>query len=313
MNFGEGIKAEILSKPPKDFHCKRAFLAGFIRGSGEIFLDGKKLGLQFNVFSKEAASLITSLLKVVFNCDVQEIVASEDRLNKRDKFTVSVVGDDAVTILTSLDILKKSDGDYVVNLKFYGELTEKECCLRSFIKGLFLAVGACVVPSDNASDSGYHLEMQFSHYTPASETEEILGKFGIDAKVMRRKELYVLYIKSGEGIKDFTAFLPAPKSMLKLTGLMIDRELKNKTNRQKNCDLGNVSRQVEAAAKQIEAVNEVEKKRGLDFLGAELSATARARRENPEDTLAELAERLGISKSCLNHRLRKIVEISERI
>jgi DNA-binding protein WhiA len=175
-------------------------------------------------------------------------------------------------------------------------------------------VGNCTVPTANDSvNTGYHLELSFSHYTPALQTSEKLAENNVITKITRRRESYIVYIKSAEEIKDFIAFLPAPVSVLKLTDLIINREIVNDSNRRKNCDLGNVSKQVEAAAKQISAIEKIEKTIGLESLKQDLALTAKARKEFSEDTLMELAERLDVSKSCLNHRLRKIVCIANEL
>lgn len=314
MNFGESLKAEIFSKQPRDMHCKKAFLAGIIRGSGEIFDNNGELGFQFKVFSDEIAMQVALLLKSVFNYDVREVSVSEDRLNLKDNFVISVSGRKALEILKDLGVIIEQDGEEVVSLKFYGEITEKECCLRSFIKGLYVSSGSCTIPGERyQSKTGYHLEIVFSHYTPALETSEKLAEYGVLTKITRRKDSYIVYIKSADDIKDFMAFLPAPVSVLKLTEIMINRDLSNNSNRQKNCDLGNVTRQIEAAQKQIEAVEKISEIIGLDTLKPDLKETAIIRRENPEDTLLELAEKLNVTKSCLNHRLRKIVSIANEL
>jgi len=94
---------------------------------------------------------------------------------------------------------------------------------------------------------------------------------------------------------------------------MINRELVNNTNRRKNCDLGNLNRQVEAVAKQTDAIKKIQATIGLDSLKKDLLETANARLNNPDETLSELAEILGVTKSCLNHRLRKLVAIADEI
>ena len=94
---------------------------------------------------------------------------------------------------------------------------------------------------------------------------------------------------------------------------MINRELVNNTNRRKNCDLGNLNRQVEAVAKQTDAIKKIQANLGLETLKKDLRETAQARLDNPDETLNELAEILGVTKSCLNHRLRKIVAIADEI
>ena len=314
MNFLDSVKKEILSKNVKERHCKKAFIAGLIRGSGSLYEDGEDVGLLIRAADEETAMYIENSLKNLFDYDVREVSVAEDKLNKKDKFYLSISGEGSYEILQSLGILFEKDGELAVNLKFYGEMTEKECCLRSFIRGLFVATGNCTLPNENESSStGYHLELNFSQYTPALETSEKLAEFGVLTKITRRRDGYIVYIKSAEEIKDFLAFLPAPVSVLKLTDLMINRELSNNSNRQKNCDLGNVNKQVEAAAKQIEAIKRISETIGLDTLKKDLAETAKARVENPEETLSELAERLDVTKSCLNHRLRKLVLIASEL
>lgn len=314
MNFGERIKKEILSKSIKDTHCKKAFIAGIIRGSGRLYEKDDCLGLEFSVADEETAMFMTLAVKSLFNYDVREVSVSEDRLNKKDRFVLNISGERAEDILKELEILVEDQNGLAVNLKFYGELTKKECCLHAFIRGLFVSVGGCTLPTDNKKTStGYHLEMVFSHYTPAFETSEKLASFGVKSKITRRLKSFVLYIKSAEEIKDFVAFLPAPVSVLKLTDLMINREIVNYSNRQKNCDIANVNKQVEASGKQLEAIEKIDQAIGLTSLKEDLKITAIARKENPEMTLVELAQSLNITKSCLNHRLRKLVQIAKEV
>lgn len=314
MNFGETVKKEILSKNIKESHCRKAFIAGMLRGSGKLYEKDGEIGLEFTVPDEETAMFMTANFKSLFDYDVREITVEEDRLNKRDKFTLSISGSRTQEILEELGILLKENGETVVNLKFYGALTERECCVKAFVRGLFVSAGGCTLPSDNGeSSTGYHLELVFSHYTPALETSEKLAEFGIITKITRRKENYLVYIKSAEGIKDFIAFLPAPVAVLKMTDLMINREITNYSNRQKNCDIANLNKTVDAAAKQLAAIDKIDRIIGLDALKSDIKETAKARRENPDETLSELAERLKIGKSCLNHRLRKIVHIANEL
>lgn len=314
MNFSENVKREILSKQIKDKHCKKAFIAGLIRGSGVLYEKDGELGLEFKVPDEQTAMTLSSMLYQLFDYQVREVSIEEDKLNKRDNFFLSISGERAEEILTELGILLYDEQGVAVDLKLFGDITEKECCTRAFIRGLFVATGRCILPSkkDN-SNTGYHLEIGFSHYAPALETSEKLAEFGILTKIVKRREGYIVYIKSAEEIKDFIAFLPAPVSVLKITDLIINRELNNKINRQKNCDLGNVSKQIEASAKHVQAIEKIQSTIGIDSLKPDLFETAQARLNYPDETLLELSERLNISKSCLNHRLRKIVVISNQL
>ena len=316
MNFGESVKEEIFSKKIKEDHCKRAFLAGLVRGNGVLFESENGYGLSFKIAGEIRAYKSAELIREVFGFDVREMSVSEDRLNRRDLFEITVTGKDADRLLSELGILVDSDGGKAV-AGFFGKLTERECCFRSFLRGLFVSAGSCTVPSGkDAAKTGYHAELCFSHAGSAELTAKELLKRGIKSNITRRKGDYVLYIKSAEEIKDFIAFLGTPKAVLKLTDVMIEREIVNVTNRRKNCDLGNVNRQIEAQEKIIRAIERIEnaeKAGAKSLLKPELRLVANARKDFQDDTLKELAERLSITKSCLNHRLRKISEIAEKL
>ena len=313
MNLGEKIKAELIGKPIKSIQEKKAFLAGILRGAGGIFDNDGEVGLQFYLSDEKVVEYVGELLFAVYNFQVREVSVGADKLNKRDKFSVFVTGEVAFNILKDLEVLVEDGEDLRVNFNFYGELTKKENCLFYFLAGLFVSSGRCTAPDYSKASTGYHLELVFSSEIPAEQTAKILQERDISARVMRRKESFVVYIKSAESIKDFLALIRAYVSVLHITELMVSRGMSNKSNRQKNCDLGNVNKQVEASAKQIEAIKKIEKVKGLTYLSEELLRVARARQENPDETLLELSERLGISKSCLNHRLRKIISISQEI
>lgn len=314
MNFVNIVKNEILDKPIKEEHCKKAFIAGLMRGSGKLYEVDGEIGLEFRVSDEKSAMIVSSYLYSLYSYEVREMEVSEDYLNKKDRFLINVSGQQAEEILVDLGILINEGDTFAVNFNFYNKIIERNCCLRSFIKGLFYASGSCNVPSDkNRTKTGYHLEIAFSHSQPAMETAHELLKNGVNSKIMKRKDSYVLYIKSVEEIKNFFAFLPVPKAVLKLTDLMINRELSNNSNRQKNCDMANLNKQVEAVFKQIEAIDFIDNKIGLVSLKQNLLLVAIARKENPEDSLSDIADKLAISKSCLNHRLRKIMEIATQL
>ncbi len=316
MNFGREIKNEIISKPIKENCCKKAFLAGYIRGNGVITYDeDDNIGLSFSVFDEMTAIFIQNVFGEVFGKEITEVSVSNDRLNNRDKFSFSLSGEFSRGVLTSLGIIKTfENNDVVVNLRLFDGVADKDCCVRSFFRGLFISAGNCSVPSKaEGNKTGFHAELCFSHSAPASIVSEKLLSASIRTKITRRKDNYVVYIKSGEEIKDFVAFLGAPKMVLKLTDMIIDRELSNITNRQMNCDMGNVTRQIQATEKNINAINLIKEKIGLDALKDDLKQTAIYRIDYPDDTLSELADRLNITKSCLNHRLRKIISISKEI
>ena len=310
MNFGQTIKNEIINRPIKDDEEKKYFLLGIIRGAGSLFSKDDEIGLDINLSDELTAITVSNYLNTLFNYEVREVSVTEDRLNKKDKFVLSVVGDGALEVLELLKIVVPDEDGAKVNFDFYGDALKDERYFKAFIRGLFISSGVCTVPDFENDKTKYHLELSFSHNNTALSTLEQLEKFGIKSKITRRKDEFIVYIKSAEEIKDFLAFLPVPVSVIKLSDVIVKREFINEVNRRKNCDLGNVNRQIEASRKVLNAIEKIQKTAGLDSLKDDLYIVAKARQNNPEETMQELADRLNISKSCLNHRLRKIISIA---
>ncbi len=309
MNFGEQIKDEIFLKPMKDRAIQIAFIAGIIRSTGVLFEEDGSLGLYFTVAMEERAFKIASMLERLFDYQVREIDVKEDRLNKKDRFEMVISGKKALPILEELGVVTVNEGDITVEYDFFGKVVNDAETFKAFIRGLFVGAGNCTVPDENTeSGTGYHLELVFSHNVTAETTANRLSEYGINGKIIRRKESFVFYIKSADAIKDFLAFLPAPKSVLNFTDVMVRREFINDVNRKKNCDLGNVTRQVNASIKITEAIETLKMSGLYDGLKKELRDTADKKLEFPDDSYEELAARLSITKSCLNHRFRKLVE-----
>ena len=314
MTFLQSVREEILNKPIKDKNLKKAFLSGVIRGNGDLFSDESGLGLDFSLKDERAASFVSECFTDVYGFMLRDVSVYEDALNKSDVFTFSIKGENAEKILFDLGILVHNGNDYAVSLKFYQKDAPPEF-LSAFLRGLFLSCGKATVPSnDKSKKTRYHSEFVFSHSAPAFDTADILGKVGVSAGIVRRKSSYVVYTKSGEEMKNFFAFLKLPATVLTITDLMVSGEMTNMINRRKNCDIGNVVRQMDASEKQTAAIGYIKKTVGLEYLKkSDLIETAKARLDNPEDSVSELSEKLGVGKSCLNHRFRKIAAIADEL
>ncbi len=313
MNFGDIIKNEILSKNIREVDCQKAFIAGIVRGTGSLFYKGEELGLIFRVSGEQTAMVVSNYFTSAFNYDLREVSVSPSNLNKKDVYEFTLLDETLYDILEELGVIVNTEKGYEVSFDLFALYKESEPLMRAFIKGLFISSGSCTVPSENSKHTGYHLEISFSHPEPASQVNLFFNSISLNGKVILRKGNYVLYLKSADEIKDFIAYLPAPVSVLKITDIIINREMINNVNRKKNCDISNVSKQVEASMIQVNAINKIIKEKGLDYFKEDLRQVATFRLKYQEDTLTELAEKLGITKSCLNHRLRKIVEIYKNL
>lgn len=187
-------------------------------------------------------------------------------------------------------------------------VVEEDCCKLAFCRGAFLAGGAVTDPGKD-----YHLEWVTSHIGVSRAFPVILRELGFETKQARRKGNYVTYVKQSGKLEDMLTALGAGVCAMEVMNAKIEKDLRNGANRQVNCDAANLDKVVQAAQAQIEAIQRLEAAGVLSALPEKLQKTARLRLAQPESTLAQLAEELDppVSKSCLNHRLRKLLALAD--
>lgn len=188
----------------------------------------------------------------------------------------------------------------------YGVL-EDSCCQAAFFRGAFLAGGSILDPQKR-----YHLEFTTSHYHVARELQPLMSELELAPKTVVRGANYVTYFKKSEAISDFLTTIGAPLAAMEIMNTKLEKNIYNKVNRRSNCDMANLDKAVAAAQKQIAAIGRLQRSGLWDTVPDNLRGTAALRVENPELSLSQLAELGGISKSCLNHRLRKLSELAEQ-
>ena len=186
---------------------------------------------------------------------------------------------------------------------------EEECCRASFFRGAFLAGGSVTDP-----EKRYHLELFTSHFNVSREMRTLMLEADFLPKETSRKSNYVIYFKQSESIEDFLTAIGAPLAAMEVMNAKVEKNLRNGVNRRVNCDSANLSKAVDAAQEQLEAIRLLERTAGLSELPDKLAEAAVLRRENPELTLSQLAELFDppITKSALNHRLRKLIALAEK-
>ena len=184
---------------------------------------------------------------------------------------------------------------------------EEAHCRNAFFRGAFLAGGSVTDPS-----KGYHLELATAHYHVGREMPVLLREAGFEAKETTRKGNYITYFKQSDHIEDFLTAIGAPVSAMEVMTSKLERDLRGSVNRRVNCDSANLDKTGAAAQSQIDAISRLQKKGKLEGLPDKLRETAQLRLDHPELTLSQMAELFHppISKSALNHRLRKLMELA---
>lgn len=181
---------------------------------------------------------------------------------------------------------------------------EEDCCRSSFIRGAFLAGGSVTDP-----EKRYHLELATPHHSVSREAFSVLLDLGFSPKETQRGGNSLLYFKQADAIADFFTTIGAPRTAMAVMTAKVEKEMRNTVTRQINCDNANADKTVAAAQAQLAAIRRIAREYGLDALPEPLRDAALLRIANPEASLSDLVllSDPPVTKSCLNHRLKKIM------
>lgn len=306
-NFTWEIKRDLLTAP-ENACCKIAECAAYLRTSGSITSSAQGIGFEIVSENERIAEYFINLFESVYGIRFVLKDASVDPKRERDKLTFAYDGERASQVLQETGVLRRDEGGFAINFGLSPYLVENECCALAYVKGAFLGGGSCTIPSGNGK-TGYHLEFVFSSYVLAEDFCSLLASFELLARMVKRGDKSVVYLKSRDELSDFFSLIGAHSALKRLNFVTEAREESNNENRVNNCIVGNMDRTAQASAEQAIAISVMKERIGLESLDAPLRQLAEARVAYPMESLRQLADRLGVSKSCLNHRMRKLMEL----
>ncbi len=306
MSFTSDIKKEIIARGLED---TKAGIAAFVKTSGTVGIkDGKPTF--FLVSERErVAEFFTAIFAETFQTALAVTSASFDRLSGRDKLLLQCTPTKTEEVMKALGLIKRN-GELREGIA--SSILHSEEGQISFIQGAFLGGGSCSVPSEGGK-TGYHLEWAFSEGKTAKDFCTLLAEYELIAHLAQRKETSVVYIKSKEQISDFLSVIGCQNALKKFSALVEKRDEANRNNRARNCISGNEDKRAIAAVKQVVALKKLLDSPQAEELAEELKTLANIRLENPLLSLQELADYCKVSKSCLNHRMRRLMTLAERM
>lgn len=312
--FTEELKSEIIKSPIDDEACLTAFLSAFIRVSGSIISTDGNFGFEITTENEHTAEFVCDAIETLFGETMTVSGAKFDVMSGRDKFKFSCINENSGAILERLGIVSSHADGISLTFGIPDEIIPNEECAVAYIKGSFLGGGSCTLPDEQTySRTGYHFEVVFSNMITAGEYCELLCNFEILAKLVARKDSAVVYIKSKDVISDLLNLMQAYNSLEKLNSVAEKKDKSNNENRVSNCSVSNIDKAVTASVAQIKAIEVISQTIGLQRLNANLFEVAEARLADRNASMKELADRLHISKSCINHRMRKISEMAAQL
>jgi cell division protein WhiA len=307
MSFASETKKELTNIEVKDC-CANAELSALIRMNGSLSFSNQQLVVNVQTENAAIARRIYTLIKKGYDTPVELLVRKKMRLKKNNVYIVRIK-EDSKMILEDLKILGEGF-TFIHNIS--EDLIKKKCCKRSYLRGAFLAGGSV----NNPETSSYHLEI-FSLYAEHNEAlSEVMNSFGLNSKTLERKKGFITYLKEAEKITEFLNVIGAHNALMRFEDVRIVRDMRNSVNRLVNCETANLNKTIGAALRQVENIKFIEKHVGLQVLPDKLREIAELRVTYQDVTLKELGEMVSggtISKSGINHRLRKIDQLAEKI
>ncbi len=296
MSYCDNVKSEIINKEIKKDCCIHAFMYGFLLGNNAFFCDFA------NIKSKNI-----DIIKLCYDYISQLFYLPEIESNeKKDKYIIKINNQTNIQHLHK-HFFHNGNKKIFINLKNM----KNTCCMCSFLKGLFVACGYITDPKKY-----YRLEFNV-HYRELGENIlkviNNVDELDITARLSKRKNSHIIYIKDNNQICDILAYLGARNSAMQFIQNNMLKDVRNYVNRTTNFEAANICKTATAAAKQIKAINIIKNKKGLSFLNDDLRELAQLRLDNPQLSLSELNKKLKkpLSKSGLTHRLNKLIAISK--
>ena len=305
MSFSSKVKEELSKECNSPRHCCIAETAAIISMCGKVIFDEKDhVRIEIHTENVTVARKYFTLLKKTYNINTDISIRHSSSLNKNRSYVLSVNDDETARKILMTCRLMKPFGVIEEDFSISDSLIiQRECCKRAFIRGAFLAAGSVSDPVKT-----YHFEIVCLSEAKAKQLQMIMETFNINARVIKRRKYFVVYVKDSSQVVDLLNIMGAYNALMDMENVRIVKDMRNNVNRKVNCETANINKTVSAAVKQIEDIRFIQMSSAFDELPESLQEMAELRVRNPEATLAELGQLLDtpVGKSGVNHRLKKI-------
>ncbi len=283
-------KEELALKPLASRGEKAAFLSAVIFTSGSLLIHGSRVSASVSTQNEFLAKAVSDAAQ-----SLTGKAAEVSRVGKTSEVLIS----DAVELLGECRVLNSES--WVVCDGIDKALTRERADAAAFVRGAYLGGGSLIVPK-------YHLEFSFGKKTIAEDFAALILRFGIKTEITAHRGRAVVYTKDSEHISDCLALMGGVKAVLSLNSIIAARQMSAHINRQQNCDMHNIDKQINTGLSQCAYLKELD----LSGVSQGLKEAAQMRLAHPDYSYEQLAALLGITKSGLKNRLRRLKEIYER-
>lgn len=307
MSFTTDVKNEMTRVAPTCSHCDAAVLSGLMRTEGSLFLSGKgRYRMEMSTDIPAVARLIIRLLHGLFKLRT-ELTVRRSVLHKTPNYLITVPGQPPMEdVLRQLGIIDGSG--FVAGIAPH--LVNKRCDQAAYLRGIFMGAGFVANPKGD-----FHFEMTIETEQLARDIVELMRENKINARIMNRRNSYLVYLKSGSAITAFLALAEAHQSVLAMENERVIKSVRNDVNRQVNAEMANQAKSAEASVEQVVAIRKVVDRYGMENLPPALREYISLRIAYPGATLKELGSYADppLSKSAIYHRVRRVEQMASEI
>ena len=308
MSFTSDVKDELARVPPVCTHCEKATLAALVRIEGSLFFSGQgRYRLEISTDMPSVARLVIRLLHDIYHLKT-DLTVRRSVLHKTPNYLIDVpTQPDLAESLADMGVLDDAGG---LELGIKPALVEKQCCGAAYLRGAFLGSGFV---SDPRGD--FHFEITVESEALAEGLVELMARKDIKARIMQRRNSFMVYLKSGSAILEFLAYTGAHQSALAMENERTIKSVRNEVNRQTNAEVANQAKSASASVDQLYAIRIVLEEYGMENLPPALQDFIKLRVAYPDATLKELGEYADppLSKSAVYHRVRRIEQMAKDI
>ena len=318
MSFASETKNELARIEPEKKCCQLAEISGFLRVAGSLRLAG---GGKFRIvittenpaIARHYKKLIQEYFGIETRLEIGESAAvGKSRSSRHYAYSITIDPENlSEQILRETGILLIKEGNNYISDGIYSGIIKTKCCRKAYLRGLFMGTGTMSDP-----EKSYHLEFVCHSETLANDLKKMINSFvDLSAKVARRGNSYIVYMKKADYIRDTLAIMGASSQVFSMEETRIKKSMISDAKRIANCDTANLDRSVDAAMRQLDAIRKIEETRGLAWLPEKLQEVARLRVENPYISISALGDLCDppLKKSGINNRLKKIEELAAKL
>ncbi len=293
MSYTHQVKEEILKKPVESSEEKMLEVFAFLKSKSSFLEDRIELRLE----NKELAERVYGFLKELVSLKIFIKYSTSRRFGEHNVYIITIPRQAGYNAFVGLmDEYEKKD------------FSDIEAELRGFLRGVFLGCGYIKSP-----DKEYALDFFIDDESTGEKVYELLKLKEKRVSKTKKRNKHLVYLRNSEDIMDIMVMIGSLQEFFKYEEVIMMKELKNKTIREMNWEVANETKSLDTGKKQIKMIDYISEHIGLQNLSSVLEEVAKLRVKNPEASLTELAEMIGISKSGVRNRFRRIEQIYKEL